>query len=361
MKQLRGDKDGGRPRKKGSSSGKDGSTPAVQTSDDSGQINILNPRLLAQKRPLQDLSSMGGSTAGSVEDAKRPKLLPEVNSPGQESEDEESDDSDYERAESDNDVSDDTSSEEEDDDDEETGSDASESSNEGPEETTNQPSSRPDLTKEWSSMSFEELLQLRNRVGTKAYQQMTTGKRAANVTRTAKRQYPNKHGPLEISAKKPVPFLRRVVPVKKKLPRDPRFDDLSGEYKPEVFEKTYAFLNDIRKKEKEVVQKQLKKSKNVEQQSKLQQLLKQMTQQEEVQRRRQREREKDLALKRQQRELAQQGKKPFYLKKSEKRKWELAEKYQELKKSGKLESFLSKKWKRNAAKDKRRLPFSKDV
>lgn len=37
------------------------------------------------------------------------------------------------------------------------------------------------------------------------------------------------------------------------VPRDPRFDSLSGEYKPEVFEKTYGFLNDLRKNEKEVM------------------------------------------------------------------------------------------------------------
>lgn len=35
---------------------------------------------------------------------------------------------------------------------------------------------------------------------------------------------------------------------------------------------------------------------------------------------------------------------------------ELAEKYSELKKSGKLENFLSKKRKRNATKDRRKLP-----
>ncbi|XP_062980008.1 ribosomal RNA processing protein 36 homolog [Elgaria multicarinata webbii] len=360
MKQLRGNKAGGHPRKKSSSSGKDSVTPPIQTSDDNRVIDILNPKVLAQKRPLQGLSSTGGSTAGSADDAKRPKLLPEVSSPGQESEDEDSDDCDYESVENDNDVSDDTNSDDDSDDDE-TESDASEGSNEDPEETTSQPSSRPDITKELSSMSFEELLQLRNQVGTKAYQQMTTGKRAPNATKTAKHQPPSKHRPLEISAKKPVPFLRKVVPVKKKVPRDPRFDDLSGEYKPEVFEKTYCFLNDLRKKEKEVVQKQLKKSRNVEQQDKLQWLLKRMTQQEAAQRKRQKEREKDLAMKRELRELAKQGKKPFYLKKSDKQKRDLAEKYKELKRSGKLENFLSKKRKRNAAKDKRRLPFRKDV
>lgn len=34
--------------------------------------------------------------------------------------------------------------------------------------------------------------------------------------------------------------------------RDPRFDDLSGEYKPEIFEKTYKFIDDIRSGEKKV-------------------------------------------------------------------------------------------------------------
>jgi len=34
--------------------------------------------------------------------------------------------------------------------------------------------------------------------------------------------------------------------------RDPRFDDLSGEYKPEIFEKTYKFIDDIKHREKVV-------------------------------------------------------------------------------------------------------------
>lgn len=34
--------------------------------------------------------------------------------------------------------------------------------------------------------------------------------------------------------------------------RDPRFDDLSGEYKPEIFEKTYKFIDDIKQREKKV-------------------------------------------------------------------------------------------------------------
>uniref|UniRef100_K7F2R7 rRNA biogenesis protein RRP36 n=1 Tax=Pelodiscus sinensis TaxID=13735 RepID=K7F2R7_PELSI len=210
-----------------------------------------------------------------------------------------------------------------------------------------------------SLMSFEELLQLRSSIGIKAYQQMTSGKKPSNYTKPRTRLQPSKQGPLEISAKKRVPFLRQVVSVKKTVQRDPRFDDLSGEYDPAVFEKTYSFLDTLKKREKEIVQKQLKKSKNVEQREKLQQLLKRMTQQEEAQKEQQRQREKELVLKRERREQALQGRKPFYLKKSEKWKMELAEKYKALKGKGKLESFLGKKRKRNAIKDKRRLPFRK--
>ena len=41
---------------------------------------------------------------------------------------------------------------------------------------------------------------------------------------------------------------------------------------------------------------------------------------------------------------------------AEKKKLQLAERYEQLKKSGKLENFLSKKRKRNAGKDRRKLP-----
>ncbi|XP_045079632.1 ribosomal RNA processing protein 36 homolog [Coregonus clupeaformis] len=159
-------------------------------------------------------------------------------------------------------------------------------------------------------------------------------------------------------AKRPAPFLRQVVPVKKTVSRDPRFDDLSGEYKPEIFEKTYRFINDIKQRERDVVQKKLKKPlMSNQKKEKLQFLLKRMENQERARKSREQQCEKELEFKRKQREMAGQGLKPFFLKKSGKKKLELAEKYSELKKSGKLENFLSKKRKRNAGKDRRKLPF----
>ncbi|XP_051008827.1 ribosomal RNA processing protein 36 homolog isoform X3 [Acomys russatus] len=211
-----------------------------------------------------------------------------------------------------------------------------------------------------SDMSFEELLKLQSQMGPAAHRQGVAG-------RSTKKQSPrqpvcvaDKHRPLEMSAKVRVPFLRQVVPVSKKVARDPRFDDLSGDYNPEVFDKTYQFLNDIRAKEKELVKKQLKKHRSGEEHEKLQQLLQRMEQQEMAQQERKQQQELRLALQQEQRALAQQGQRPYFLKKSEQRQLALAEKFQELKRSKKLESFLSRKRRRNAGKDRRHLPLSKE-
>ncbi|XP_045354231.1 kelch domain-containing protein 3 isoform X2 [Leopardus geoffroyi] len=214
-----------------------------------------------------------------------------------------------------------------------------------------------------SDMSFEELLELQNKVGTKTYKQLVAG----NNTKKPSSRPPvqnacvaDKHRPLEMSAKVRVPFLRQVVPISKKVARDPRFDDLSGEYNAEVFDKTYQFLNDIRAKEKELVKKQLKKHRSGQEHEKLQQLLQRMEQQELAQQERKRQQELRLALKQERRARAQQGHRPYFLKKSEQRQLVLAEKFKELKRSKKLESFLSRKRRRNAGKDRRHLPLNKE-
>ncbi|XP_040105591.1 kelch domain-containing protein 3 isoform X3 [Oryx dammah] len=214
-----------------------------------------------------------------------------------------------------------------------------------------------------SHMSFEELLELQSQVGTKAYKQLVTGsstKKQSCRPPVQKACVADKHRPLEMSAKVRVPFLRQVVPISKKVARDPRFDDLSGEYNPEVFDKTYQFLDDIRAREKELVKKQLKKRRSGEEHEKLQHLLQRMEQQEMAQKERKRQQELRLALKQEQRAQAQQGHRPYFLKKSEQRQLVLAEKFKELKRSKKLESFLSRKRRRNAGKDRRHLPLSKE-
>nr|KAF6363561.1 ribosomal RNA processing 36 [Pipistrellus kuhlii] len=155
------------------------------------------------------------------------------------------------------------------------------------------------LRKDTSNMSFEELLELQSQVGTKTYKQLVAGsstKKQGCRPPVQNACVADKHRPLEMSAKVRVPFLRQVVPISKKVARDPRFDDLSGEYKPEVFDKTYQFLNDIRAKEKQLVKKQLKKHRSGEKHEQLQQLLQRMEQQEMAQQERKRQQELRLAL-----------------------------------------------------------------
>ncbi|XP_041044083.1 ribosomal RNA processing protein 36 homolog [Carcharodon carcharias] len=170
------------------------------------------------------------------------------------------------------------------------------------------------MKQELSTLSFEELQELQRKVGLKVYNQVAHG--TGTGAKGEKRNRPNKNRPIEMSTKQPVPYLRKVIPVKKRLVRDPRFDDLSGEYKPDIYDNTYSFLNDVRNKEKQVILKKLKKAKNQNLREKLESLLQRMTQQDEAQNKRQQQRERLKEFKQKQRERVQQGHKPYYLKKS---------------------------------------------
>nr|XP_026239327.1 ribosomal RNA processing protein 36 homolog [Urocitellus parryii] len=168
-----------------------------------------------------------------------------------------------------------------------------------------------DLSCGIADMSFEELLKLQSQVGTKTYKQLLAG------------------NTLEVI------FLSNYT-----LPATLMV----------VVGSSFISL----------VKKQLKKRLSGEEHEKLQQLLQRMEQQEMAQQERKRQQELRLALKQERRTQAQQGHRPYFLKKSEQRQLVLAEKFKELKRSKKLESFLSRKRHRNAGKDKRHLPLSRE-
>lgn len=62
--------------------------------------------------------------------------------------------------------------------------------------------------------------------------------------------------------------------------RDPRFEKLSGHFNQDLFEKSYAFLDDYKKSEQDLLRQQIKKSKNPERREELQQLLLKMVRME---------------------------------------------------------------------------------
>eukprot|EP00794_Sanderia_malayensis_P020097 gene20097-22067_t len=232
-----------------------------------------------------------------------------------------------------------------------------------------------DIRKELADVPFEDLEKLRERVSTSEYTAAVFGstgikKRNAPSSEAEEKERETselfaenrkKHDsrPMEMSSKKRVSRFRRVVMAKGKATRDPRFDDLSGNLNEELFKKSYGFLEGMKKKEKKAIQQQMKKEKNLEKKAALRKLLQRMEQQETREKQAEERRVREHEIKKKEMEAVQQGKKPFYMKKSEKKKLELVEKYKHLKESGKLEKYLSKKRKRNAAKDRRNLPWKR--
>ncbi|KAJ8032481.1 Ribosomal RNA processing protein 36-like [Holothuria leucospilota] len=266
----------------------------------------------------------------------------------------------------------------------------------------------PQLRPELADVSFEDLQQIEQKVGSKLYNEVLFGQKEPidhrrkeqneSRDRGKKKHKQRKDQPLEMSSKRPVHKVKNVMNAKKRVFRDPRFDDLSGSFKEETFEKNYSFIKDIKKRERESVQKALRNCEDEEEAIKLKKLLYRMllnvrfgyyvsvqgnsstssillyadignshshiervkfyqqNQQDIAQKKRETKRSIQERLKAQETQFVKEGKKPYFLKKSDRKVLELAEKYKELKKSGKLEKYLAKKRKKNMSKDRRQMP-----
>ena len=83
--------------------------------------------------------------------------------------------------------------------------------------------------------------------------------------------------PREVSSKKPVPRFQEVIQLKKHDEiRDPRFDERTGSFNEGLFKKSYAFLDEVKRSEKQLVEREAKKARNPEKRAKLQTLIQQM-------------------------------------------------------------------------------------
>ena len=81
-----------------------------------------------------------------------------------------------------------------------------------------------------------------------------------------------------MSSKKPVPIFREVISVQKEERQawDPRFDERSGKLNEDLFKKSYGFVDEMKKKEKHLVEKEVRKTRNPERKVQLQRLVQQM-------------------------------------------------------------------------------------
>ncbi|XP_058106551.1 uncharacterized protein LOC131249812 [Magnolia sinica] len=140
--------------------------------------------------------------------------------------------------------------------------------------------------------------------------------------------------------------------------RDPRFESLCGTLDTDGFRKRYNFLFEVElPAEREVIQKSMKKSNDPKVIGELKNHVAWIDKQQRSGSAKSADAKILAEHKKKEREVAKQGKQPFYLKKSQVQEWKLIDKYNHLKATGKLEDFIEKRRRRNAAKDHRHMPY----
>ncbi|KAJ2719777.1 rRNA biogenesis protein rrp36 [Coemansia sp. Benny D115] len=167
--------------------------------------------------------------------------------------------------------------------------------------------------------------------------------------------------PSMMSSKKPVRRFRQVVDMAGPKTRDPRFDNLSGNYNEDLFEKSYGFLDDMQKDEIQAMRGQLDKLKksDPEEAQRMQLAIDSLQSRAAAKKQRQHAQELKRQHRAKERDAVKQGKTPYFLKKRDMRNIEIAEKFSKLKDSSKLDGFIEKRRKRNATKDHRNMPYQR--
>ncbi|KND01739.1 uncharacterized protein SPPG_03532 [Spizellomyces punctatus DAOM BR117] len=168
----------------------------------------------------------------------------------------------------------------------------------------------------------------------------------------------NKNAPVEVTSKRAVTRRREVVELPKKKSRDPRFDPLAGKLNDGLFQQSYGFIRDYEQHEVEMLKKRIVTEKDPEVKEQLHKTLTSM--QSRLQTQKQKDKRKEILRnwRKTEEDLVKLGKKPWQLKKSDIKKLELVEKYQSMK--GKdVDKLLEKRRKKNAAKERRFLPYKR--
>ncbi|KAK6641294.1 hypothetical protein RUM44_013003 [Polyplax serrata] len=213
-------------------------------------------------------------------------------------------------------------------------------------------SERNAIRSELSSMSFEDLKKLKDKLGSKVYKEAMFGRKKSLPKTQFKRE--NKNRPREVSSKIKPSFNAKV---KEKEIADPRFNRLCGTFNKNHFRNTYDFLTDIRKNELKQLKQMLETETNPKEVEKLKYLIQRMDNQEREEAKLNKKKEREAEEKMEHIKALESGKKPHFKTKYEKKVIDLVDKYASLKKTGKLEKYIDKKQKKEALKDKKRLRY----
>lgn len=161
-------------------------------------------------------------------------------------------------------------------------------------------------------MSFEDLQKLKEKLGTKMYNQTIFGNESKRKTEF-KRE--NKNRPREMSAKKPVSRFKELVSVKKVIARDPRFDSLCGTFNEKAFKNAYAFINDLRANDLQTLKNELKETTDLKAKTKIKYLIQRLENQLREEKKRKEKEERELEEKKEVLDSIKQGEKPVFKKK----------------------------------------------
>ncbi|XP_034940008.1 ribosomal RNA processing protein 36 homolog [Chelonus insularis] len=212
------------------------------------------------------------------------------------------------------------------------------------------------IREELKHMSFEDLQKMREKLGSKVYNATLFGKN----NKVKKREFNklDRDKPLEVSAKRRVPRLMQVVPVKKPVARDPRFDRLCGEYNERAFKKDYGFLDEVKKNDLKTLRKELQKADDPETIKKIKYLIQRLENQLRETDRKMKKQQTEKMEKQEILEAIKKGEKPHFKKKSEKKILDLVAQYEELKESGKLKKHIQRLRKKKMIKDRKKMAKS---
>uniref|UniRef100_A0A1A9VR10 rRNA biogenesis protein RRP36 n=1 Tax=Glossina austeni TaxID=7395 RepID=A0A1A9VR10_GLOAU len=220
------------------------------------------------------------------------------------------------------------------------------------------------IRQDLSSMSFEEIMKLKEELGAKLYKEAILGiekqKNSGNQKNAKDLKRLNKNRPREQSSKRPVPFLGTELRGKSKKAlqlRDPRFDERAGNYDVNKFKENYKFVSNIREIEILQLKSELNSVTDQEGKDRIKKAMQRLTNKNVEE---SKWHKKQETLKEEQQEIQKaiaEGKQPHYLTKKERKAKELVAQFEELKKRGKLTKHLEKRRKKNITKDRKKMGF----
>ncbi|KAL0258711.1 rRNA biogenesis protein rrp36 [Diplodia seriata] len=165
----------------------------------------------------------------------------------------------------------------------------------------------------------------------------------------------SKHAPAVMTSKKPVSRKREVLASKKRAPRDPRFDALSGSLNSNQLKHNYAFLDQYRDSEMAELKASIKKTKNEEDKAILKRKLLSMESQKKAKDSKERHEKVLREHKKQEKDAVKQGKTPYFLKQSEVKKRALVDQFSNMK-GKQRERLIERRRKKATAKERKNMP-----